>query len=118
MKLIIEKSGELVSPSLETYIKDKISSLAKFLTSFEEKGEVEVWLEIVRTTKHHGKGDVFRAAADLRLPKKILRAEEYADDARKAVDMMKDTLRGEVEKYKKRFEEKRRSARAKKSGRG
>lgn len=114
MKIIIEKSGELVTPPFEAYIKDKLSSLEKLITHFEENGEVEIWLEVVRTTKHHGKGDVFRAAADLRMPKKILRAEEYADDARKAVLIMKDTLRGEIEKYKARFEETRRGARNKK----
>ena len=56
-------------------------------------------LEVTRTTRHHGKGDdVFVAVAHLRLPKKVIRAEEYADSMRLAVDRVRDTLKLEIEK--------------------
>lgn len=105
MKINVKKTPDLVSPSLEVYIEEKLSPLAKFVKQFDETGEAEIWLEISRTTKHHRKGEVFMAAADLRLPHKILRAEEYADDIRKAIDRTKDTLRLEIKKYKTRFTE-------------
>lgn len=102
MKINIKASTSL-TPALRVYIERKLAPLAKFVKRFDETGGAEIWLEVSRTTHHHRKGDVFVAAADLRLPKKILRAEEYAEDARTAIDRAKDMLRLEIEKYKTRF---------------
>lgn len=110
MKINIKASTDL-TPSLKTYVENKLAPLAKFVKRFDETGEAEIWLEISRTTRHHRKGDVFIAAADLRLPRKILRAEEYAEDIRTAIDRARDTLRLEIEKYKKRFTSPRRAGR-------
>lgn len=100
-----------MTPSLQTYIDEKLAPLARFIKKFDETGEAEIWLELSRTTRHHGKGEeVFLAAADLRLPGKILRAEEHAEDVRKAIDMVKDTLRLEIEKYKTKFVKPKRGA--------
>ncbi|MGC9599253.1 MAG: ribosome-associated translation inhibitor RaiA [Minisyncoccia bacterium] len=103
MKINIKTNLDLTAP-LRTYVDEKLVPLAKFIKKFDETGEAEIWLEISRTTRHHQKGDeVFLVVADLRLPRKILRAEEYADDVRKAIDRTKDTLRLEIEKYKTKF---------------
>lgn len=110
MKINIKKTTDF-TPSLGKYIDDKLGSLGKFVKKFDESGEAEIWLEVSRTTRHHHKGDVFLAAADLRLPHKILRAEEYAEDIRTAIDNARDTLRLEIEKYKTRFTEQRRGKR-------
>ena len=100
MKITIKKNLDL-TPPLRIYIDEKLAPLAKFIKKFEEAGEAELWLELSRTTRHHEKGEeVYLAAVDLGLPGKIIRAEEYADDVRKAIDRIKDTLRLEIEKYK------------------
>jgi ribosomal subunit interface protein len=103
MKINIKKTTDLVSPAVEVYIEEKLMPLAKFLKHFDETGEVEIWLEVSRTTRHHKKGEVFFAAADLRLPHRILRAEDYAEDIRKAIDAVKDKLHAEIEKYRTKF---------------
>ena len=102
MKINIKKTTD-ITQSLRIYIEEKLEPLAKFVQRFDETGEAAIWLEISRTTKHHKKGEVFKAAADLRLPGKILRAEEYAIDIRTAIDQARDTLRIEIEKYRTRF---------------
>jgi ribosomal subunit interface protein len=99
MKITIKSTVDL-TPALEAYIEKKFAPLEKFLKHFEENGEIEVRLEIGRTSNHHNKGEVFAAIVDVRLPKKILRAEEYAEDMRTAIDQAKDTLRMEIEKHK------------------
>jgi ribosomal subunit interface protein len=105
MKINIKANLDLTA-SLGTYIDQKLAPLAKLVKKFDETGEAELWLELSRTTRHHKKGgEVFLAVADLRLPRKILRAEEYAEDVRKAIDRTKDTLQLEIEKYKTRFME-------------
>ena len=100
MNIHIKKTTRLITPALEIYIQEKLGPIAKYVKKFDDTGEAAIWLEVSRTTKHHRKGEVFMAAADLRLPRKILRAEEYAEDIRVAIDRVRDTLRMEIEKYK------------------
>ena len=100
MKVITKKTLD-VTPSLEVYIEAKLAPLGKFLKRFEESGEVELWLEVSRTSAHHKKGEeVFMAAIDLRLPKKILHTEASAIDIRTAIDDARRMIQMEIEKYK------------------
>jgi ribosomal subunit interface protein len=111
MKINVQKANAFVTPVLAAYVEEKLAPLAKFVKQFDETGEAAVWVELTRTTKHHKKGgEVYCAIADLRLPKKILRAEEYAEDIRVAIDHARDTLRLEIEKYRTKFMEPRRGA--------
>ena len=105
MKIIIRPITFEVTPSFETYITTKFGSLDKLVKRFEDFGDTELSFEIRRSTGHHHKGDVFWAAADLRLPKKVLRAEQEGSDARALVDAIEDILRLEIAKYKTRFTE-------------
>ncbi len=104
MKISIKATGFDLTPSITTYIEEKLGSLAKFLQKFDLTGQPELWVEIGRTTRHHAHGDVFRAEADLRLPKKILRGVEEREDIHAAIDGLKNTLRLEIEKYKTKAE--------------
>ncbi len=100
MEIKIKALAVDLTPSLKTYIEEKFQPLEKFLKRFEEEGEVRAQLDLARTTRHHKHGDVFRASVSLRLQKKVIHAEEEADDARVAIDHVRDTLRSEIEKYK------------------
>ncbi len=100
MKITTKTTGLDLTPSLKTYIDKKLGGLAKFVKRFDETGQAELWVEVARTTRHHRHGDVFLAEADLRLPKKILRAEEKGEDVRAAIDLLQRKLRSEVEKYR------------------
>ena len=106
MKITIKSSIQL-TPALEAYIENKFAPLAKFVKHLEEMSETELRLEIGRTSRHHNKGEVFVAVVDLRLPKKILRAEEYAENIRDAINQAKNTLRLEIEKNKAKSKPKR-----------
>jgi ribosomal subunit interface protein len=90
-----------VTPALDVYIESKLEPLGKLLKNFERDGELELHLEVSRTTQHHHKGDeVFLAIANLELPRKMLRAEASASDIHKAIDELRGMLHLEVEKYK------------------
>lgn len=110
MKLSIRGVGLDLTPSIKTYIENRLLPLSKLIEKFDEPGEAEIWCEIKRTTRHHKSGNVFWAAADLRLPRKMLRAESTSDDARAAIDGIKNKLRLEIEKYKTVFLVPRRAA--------
>src|SRR3989344_2143897 len=96
-----------ITPSLKTYVETKLGGLAKLIKHFNEKGVAELRVDLARSTEHHHKGLVFRVDANLRLPGKILRAENENIDIRAAVDAVEDKLRREIEKYKTQHEVKR-----------
>jgi len=100
MKINIKSTNLDLTPALKEYIEDKIGSVKKFLERWDPEGVVEAWVEVGRTTKHHHKGNVFRAEADLRVPGKVLRAEDEDFDIRVAIDRVRDKLKREIEKYK------------------
>jgi ribosomal subunit interface protein len=105
MKIIFKKIVDS-TPSFEEYIEKKLSPIQKLVKNFEKENEIELLLDVVRTTKHHIKGDeIFMVQGSLQLNKKIVRAEEYASDARLAIDKFCDTLKVEINKYKNQLDE-------------
>ncbi len=100
MKITIKATGIDLTPPLKEFIEEKIGSLAKFIKRWDAEGLCEVWVEVGRTTKHHHKGDVFRAEATVRVPGKGLRAEDEDFDMRVAIDRVRDKLKREIEKHK------------------
>ncbi len=87
--------------SLDVFVEEKIGGLAKFLEKYDETGVAEAWVEIGRTTGHHKTGGmVYRAEADIRLPGKILRAEETHKDLRQAIVKIKKELERQIKTYK------------------
>lgn len=101
MQINIDASKIDMTPSLKKYAEEKIGSLERFVSRYEEEsGEVEVFLELSRSTKHHKSGEVFYAEAMMQLSKKGLRVECFDEDIRSAIDKVKDMLREEIVEYK------------------
>ena len=100
MRIVMKGTNVDLTPSIKAYVEGKIGSLDKLLAPFEKEGQIEVDVEIGRTTHHHHKGDVFRAEANIRLPGRVLRAEKVATDMRTAIDRTRNTLRLEIVKYR------------------
>lgn len=109
MRLAIKTKNLTFTPAISEYIEMRIGALEKFLASFERETEVRIDIEIARTTKHHRKGDVFYAEANLHLPNKEVRAEEFSADIRSAIDALKNTLHEEVMRYKEKYRSVRRA---------
>ena len=100
MKIIIKAAKLELTPVIQEYIEEKIRPLERFLKKFEEKNEIDVFVEVGRSTRHHHKGNVFFAEATLAVPEKILRAEYSYWDIRAAIDKVRDKLKQEIRKYK------------------
>ena len=92
---------ELTKPLAE-YIKKKIGGLGRFVKKFEKEGEVEIFFEIARTTRHHKSGNIFYAEANVEIDGKILRATEKSEDIRTAVDKVRSILQREIRRLKER----------------
>jgi len=115
VKIIIKATNLELNQELRDYIEEKIGGLEKFAKVFQNenyyngffakgKPRVEVWVEIEKTTRHHQKGDIFRAEAQMRFPGKSLRAESKRDDLKLAITEIKDELQRELKQYKEKAE--------------
>jgi len=100
MKITVKAANLDLTPALNRYLEEKIGSLSKFLKNYEIEGEIQVRVEVGRTTRHHHQGNVFRAEANLILPKKVLRGAAEKEDIRTAIDEVKSELQREIKKYK------------------
>lgn len=100
MQIIISSKDLELTPDINEYIETRFGHLEKFLKHFDNKGALELKVEIARTTKHHLKGAVYYAEADLALPKSVLRAETTHEDLRSAIDEIHEDLERQVEKYR------------------
>lgn len=100
MKILLSGAEIDLTPSLKKFVDMKLSPIARLLTRFEKEGELEIRVEVGKTTRHHRHGNHFKAEANLQVPKKLIRVVEYAPDARTAVDLLKKTMKIEIEKYK------------------
>jgi ribosomal subunit interface protein len=104
MKIIIKTKNLELSPSLESYINEKIGSFEKFIKTLqkEEEGKTlsEIFVEVEKETRHHRHGEVFVAKAQIMLPGKSLVAEAKGEDLFLAIVEVKDELQQEIKKYK------------------
>lgn len=100
MRLQVKATGFELTPTLQAFVEERFLSLEKFLTRWDENNSVIARIEISKNTKHHNKGEVFYAEANLQIPKHLLRVEETAEDMHAAVDILKDRLKNELLKLK------------------
>ena len=100
MKIHLKAAGFEITPSLREFVEKKLMSLGRFVKKFDAEGAIELWVEVAKITEHHRKGNIYYAEANLRMPKKSIRAEEGSPDLHIAVDRLKHVLQLEIEKYK------------------
>ena len=89
MKYTIHYSGIEKTEALDAYVEKRLTSLDKYLKEFEH---VHADVEVGKTTRHHMKGDVFRAEAKLHLAQKDVYVEAEKDDLYAAIDEIRDEL--------------------------
>jgi len=95
MNINIKATRMELTPAIETAVIEKIGGLEKYFDNI-----IGCEVEVGKTTNHHQKGDIFRAEANLEVPKKIIRAEAETDDLYKSLTEVKDKLKVEIIKYK------------------
>ena len=105
MKIKIKATNLKLTPAMESYIEEKMAMLEKFLGN---RQILNVAFEVEMTTKHHLKGEIFRAEVNLSLPGQLLRVEKTEKDLYKAIDKVKDHLAQQIVKYKEKLKDKER----------
>ena len=107
MKVDIKATNMELTPSLNTYINEKIGALEKFINipmmheDYQGTSPVEAFVEIAKTTKHHKHGNVFKAEINIKVLGELLRAEANEWDMRIAIDEAKHLMERQLSKFKK-----------------
>ena len=97
----IKTTGIDLTPAIEEYVRAKINMLQKFFPHYaKESGEIIFEIEIGKTTRHHLKGDVYRAEVNFSAGGTRFRSEATKDDMYAAIDEAKDEMARELQKHK------------------
>lgn len=101
MRITIRQKNLKITPALTKYIEQKILNPIRRLLKEGVVRDLPILdLEFARTTRHHRKGKVYHAEANLMFGKKMLRAEADEEDIRVACDFLKEELEREIRSYK------------------
>jgi len=97
----VKTTGILNTPAIESYAREKVGSLEKFLPHYtHESGELVFEVEVGKTTEHHKRGDVFRAEINFTAGRIHFRSEAEKDDLYAAIDEAKDEMQRELRRNK------------------
>ena len=99
MKIDIKATNIEITPSIRNAVEEKMNSLEKFISNLDPN-VVKVFFEVSLETKHHKKGDIFYAEANVEVPGKIIRAEAREENLYTAINVVKDKLQRSLKKYK------------------
>jgi len=100
MKVTIKTTNLKLTPGVKKAIEEKIATLDKFIPYIDTT--VEAFVEVAFETRHHKKGKIYYAEADIKVPGKIIRSEARGEDIYQAINEIKDELQLLLKKYKKR----------------
>ena len=85
MRISKKATNVQLSEAIEDYLeKHLISHLERFVDKSDESASLSI--EVGRTTRHHHKGDIFRAEVNLHVAGRNLRAESERNDLYVAID--------------------------------
>lgn len=88
-----------LTPAISGYIEKRMRTLEKFIPR-EHAGAALMEFEIGKVSHRHKQGEVYRAEANLSMPRRQLRAEASAADVYAAIDEVKEELERELTSVK------------------
>ena len=99
MKVTIKATNLELTPEIKKAIEEKITPLDRFIPNINMP--LEAVVEVALETRHHKKGEIYYAEANIRMPGKIIRSEAREKNIYKAINTVKDELQLLLKKYKK-----------------
>jgi len=100
MKVLIKATNLKLTPEIKKAIEEKISPLDRFIPRI--KVPLKAFVEVGLVNRHHQKGDIYYAEANINLPGKILRSEAKQENVYQAINKVKDELQLLLKKYTKK----------------
>ncbi|MEK9182083.1 MAG: ribosome-associated translation inhibitor RaiA [Patescibacteria group bacterium] len=87
-----------LTPAIHDYLKKKIAAFDKLINKNDESAALNVVL--AKITRHHQKGDIFKAEMNLHISGKVLQASSEEQDIFAAIDLAKDEMMRELKSHK------------------
>ncbi len=100
MKVTIKATNLKLTPEVKKAIEEKIATLDKFIPHIGTS--VEAFVEVALETRHHKKGKIYYAEANIKVHGKIIRSEAREENIYRAINEIKDELQRLLKEYKKR----------------
>jgi putative sigma-54 modulation protein len=103
MNIKIKGTGIELTEATKNYVEEKIGGLIKFFDNIQSAD-----IDVGMNSHHHNKGKIYYAEVNMDVPGKVIRVVKESEDLYKAIDKVKDHLKGELEsmKEKKRTKDK------------
>ena len=105
MRIIIKATNIKLNKELKQWVELKFRPLEKYggglekqevFPSGKQDEQVDVFVEIGKTRQGQGKGNIFRAEAQMRFLAKSIRAEAVDDDLKKAINEIKERIERQI----------------------
>ena len=100
MKTIIKATNLELTLRLNRAIDEKIGVLDKLMSYITTP--ITAYVEVALETRHHQKGEIYYAEANIKILGEIIRVEARADNIFKAISAVRDELQALLKKYKKK----------------
>lgn len=100
MRIVFKGKNADLTPALRAYIEQKLIRPARQLLVFADASDPLLEIEVARTTRHHRKGRVWWAEANLTIGRRLLRAEQSGEDPREVIDLVEEELKREIVAHK------------------
>lgn len=113
MRFIIHTVNIELTPAIRTFVEEKVGSLSRFL----KNDLAEARIEIGKPSKHHRSGPIFYAEVNLKIGKKLLRAQAEHFDLYVAIDQVRDEAERQIKKFKGKLADKVRRGKGNQFGR-
>lgn len=98
MNINIKATNVELTTTINEYLNKKIATFDKLIDQKDESAALNVIL--AKITKHHQKGDIFKAEMNLHISGKIFQASSEEQDIFMAIDFVKDEMTRELRSYK------------------
>lgn len=103
MKLVVKGVNLALTPSLHRYVAEKLVRPVRGLLGRHPAYEAATLdLELVHGSRHHKKGKVWEAIANLRVPGQTFWQKIFAEDIHAAIDELGEVIKRDIKKYKER----------------
>ena len=101
MNVKIKATNLELTGAISDYTQKRVSALEKFIGKGGQSVLVEV--EVGKITRHHKRGDIFRAEINIKTPERQFRAASEQEDLYAAIDMLVDKLNRQLVKHKEKL---------------
>jgi len=100
MQIRVKETNIKLNTGLSSFLEKKIKKIEKLLPDVPD---LIVDIEVGLTSKHHQKGDIYKAETQVQLGQKLLRSVSEKDNIRSAIIESVEDLEGQLRKRKEAY---------------